>query len=315
MSIYNEIEYILKQEKIRNLYDVRNLDIPDGRIYEKKYPWIKDICNLLKENMYKENKKMIEASDKEIIIDDLISYENTELLKYSIFFPGKTVLSAGDILLLDDGISINEKCLYNFFNSKELIKSNLVTFCPSATYYECRGGLEGAWLDKYCSDKFISIRQLNPSTQNGKNIFIGLPWLYNVEINDYIKLIAENEVEFQNYSLYLSKIWKYANGEELIRKEDLYEIKEFILHMQIMLEKSKSKIKTKTTTIILGMCFTIIPYIISQKYNFDITLLSAILGGSTVRELLDIPVEIKEMKNYNKEYSLWFIWDLFNSQK
>lgn len=89
MSIYNEIEYILKQEKIRNLYDVRNLDIPDGRIYEKKYPWIKDICNLLKENMYKENKKMIEASDKEIIIDDLISYENTELLKYSIFFLGK----------------------------------------------------------------------------------------------------------------------------------------------------------------------------------------------------------------------------------
>lgn len=220
MSIYNEIEYILKQEKIRNLYDVRNLDIPNGRIYEKQYPWIKDICNLLEENMYSENKKMINGSEKEIIINDLISDENTELLKYSIFFPKKTVLSAGDILLLDDGISINEKCLYNFFSSKELIKNNLVTFCPSATYYECRGELEGDWIDKYCNDKFISIKQLNFSLQNKKNIFIGLPWLYNIKINDFIDIMVENELEFQNYSLYLSKIWKYTNGEELIKEED-----------------------------------------------------------------------------------------------
>ncbi len=283
MSIYSEMEYILKQEKIKNLSDVMKLDIPEGRIYEKQYPWIKDICDLLENNLFSENRKMIESSDKEIIIKDMISGENTELLKYSIFFPKKTILSAGDILLLDDGINVDKIILYNFFSSKELIKSELVTFCPIATYYECRGGLEGAWIDKYCREKFISISHINSS--------------------------------FQNYSLYLSKLWKYANGEELISEDFLYEIKEFIIHMQIALEKSKSKIKTKTSSINIGMCFTIIPYIIAQKYNFDITLLSAILGGGTVKELLDIPNDIKEMKNYNKEHPLWVIWNLFSSQK
>ena len=48
--------------------------------------------------MFSENRKMIESSDKEIIIKDMISDENTELLKYSIFFPKKTILSAGNIL-------------------------------------------------------------------------------------------------------------------------------------------------------------------------------------------------------------------------
>ena len=85
--------------------------------------------------------------------------------------------------------------------------------------------------------------------------------------------------------------------------------------MQIVLEKNKSKIKTKTGKIVLGMCFTIIPYIIASKYNFDVTWLSAILGGSTVMELLDIPAEIEEMKNYDKEHPLWVVWQLFYSQK
>ena len=98
MSIYSEMEYILKQENIENLSDVMKLDIPQGKIYEKQYPWIKDICDLLKNNLVSENSKMIESSDKEIIIKDMISGDNTELLKYSIFFPKKTILSAGDIL-------------------------------------------------------------------------------------------------------------------------------------------------------------------------------------------------------------------------
>ena len=46
MPIYSEMEYILKQEKIDCLSDVMKLDIPQGRIYEKQYPWIKDICDL-----------------------------------------------------------------------------------------------------------------------------------------------------------------------------------------------------------------------------------------------------------------------------
>ena len=47
---------------------------------------------------------------------------------YSIFFPKKTILSTGDILVLNDGMSVDKKILYNFFSSKELIKSELVTF-------------------------------------------------------------------------------------------------------------------------------------------------------------------------------------------
>ena len=134
---YDTIKLILSSEGIRKPDDINNLESSSkkGYIDSDKYPWVKYVYEKLEENnVAAQTELAIWKYDpgQYFQINGLNHCNKHQLSKFSCFFPGRTIVSAGDIKRNEDRYYIQASSLYNFFFSEIISENDLGLYTPNS---------------------------------------------------------------------------------------------------------------------------------------------------------------------------------------
>ncbi len=212
-----------------------------------------------------------------------------QLSKFSCFFPGRTIVSAGDIMQKEDCYYIQASALFNFFFSDIISENDMGLFTPNS--------VNGNTLKSILSKSRDNFRIADLDTvQAGKNwtsksnpivdmLYVGLPWLYNARIEDYIELVNRYEHEFENYNMYIRELAKTATNETELTRDLVNRINDLRVEMNIKLEMKQEELRKKGIVTFVGVCLTGIPYLLNLKYKVvDPNLINSLVGGMSVFE-------------------------------
>lgn len=319
---------VLKENNIRSINDVLKLKCRKGHLlWSKDYPWIGVICSIANE-FYNNMESRIGSIPGQIFMVDHIDesvYEN--VFKYSCVFPGRMIVSVGELFFLDDleNAFIDIEFFYKLFWGQELLKHDLVQFSPFYRYTEV---IPGECNPDNCLVEYITlpdnnkkkIAELEKCGTHGfgtvikdEYIFLKMPWLYDASIETYLEIINKYKKEFELYNTQLGKLSDDAACTEVFLRNFEYDLKEANANISIELEKEKGKLLRQGITTSLGIAVTLIP-IFSQNPVLGTPEARTILGGTGLCQLLRDTIEyrfIKEEVGHNNPF--WVMWKWRNS--
>lgn len=316
---YDRLKIILSFEGIKKPADVNNLVVDKaGYVDSLSYPWIKNVYEILFENnVAAQTELAIWGSDpgQYFQINRLNCINKYQLSKFSCFFPGRTIISAGDIKKGENVCYIQRNTLFNFFFSDIISENDLGLFTPNSINGNTLRSIisESNSKNQYrIADLDIVKSSSDWAIENNpviKMMYVGLPWLYNARVEDYIDLINQYENEFENYNSYVRELAKVATNESELTQVLVNQINDLKIDLNIKLDLKKEELKKKGITAVIGVCLTGIPFLISSKYiEIDPNLLSTLVGGASAFECAKVVGKSLFKNNLSKENPLWVIW-------
>ena len=315
---YDTIKLILSSEGIRKPDDINKLDFStkDGYIESSKYPWVKYVYEKLEENNVAAQTQLAiwKYDPGQYFQINGLNYSNQhQLSKFSCFFPGRTIVSAGDIKKSKDRHYIQISALYNLFFSEIISENDLGLYTPNSINGKTLKSIISSSNDMYRIADLDKVKEGKNWTSINEPIvdylYVGLPWLYNGRIEDYIELVNRYENEFENFNRYISELAKTTTSEYELTQRLVKDINDLKIDLNINLEKKKEEIRKKGISTFVGVCFTAIPYIINLKYRFiDPALLSTLIGGKTIWDIAEQISQKFVDNNIPRSNPLWIIW-------
>ena len=321
---YDTIRLILSSEGIKNPGNISILDVDnkEGYIDSMKYPWVKYVYEKLEENNVAAQTELCVWKNNPgqyFQINGMNCINKYNLSKFSCFFPGRTIVSAGDIKKVEDVYYIQANALFNFFFADIIAENDLGLYTPNS--------INGRTLKSIVSspDDMYRIADLD-TVQEGKNwtsknepivdyLYVSLPWLYNASVQDYIDIINKYENEFNNYNRYINELAKITNSEYEITQNLVKDINDLKLDLNIKLSQKKDELKKKGINTFVGVCFTAIPFIINSNFEIiDPAILSALIGGKTIWDCADMVSKGLVKNNLSRNNPLWVIWKWLSLQ-
>lgn len=314
---YDSMKFILAFEGIKDSSDINTLSIDEeGYIVSSVYPWVKDIYNFLEENnVAAQTEIAIWESDpgQYFQINGMTSDNKYHLSKFSCFFPGRTIVSAGDIKKKEDCYYIQASALSNFFLSDIISENDMGLYTPNSINGKTLRSIISGSGEKYRIADLDTVQESKNLTGKYNPIvdmlYVGLPWLYNARIEDYIELINKYENEFENYNNCIRELAKTATDEKELTQDIVNKINALKIDMSIKLEMKKEELYKKGIRTVVGVCLMGIPYLLSIKYkDIDPNLLNALIGGKSVFECANIVSDSLSINKLPKDNPLWVIW-------
>ena len=313
---YDNIKNILAFEGIKKPADINSLSFEDGYITSTKYPWVKYVYEKLEENnVAAQTELAVWGADpgQYFQINGLNCINKYQLSKFSCFFPGRTIVSAGDIMKKEECYSIQVSALFNFFHSDIISENDLGLYTPNSINGHSLKSIVSNAGEQYRIADLDTIKEGKTWTSENNSVvnmlYVGLPWLYNARIEDYIELINRYENEFENYNRYIRKIANTTTNEVELTRELVNQINELKIDMNIKLELKKEELWKKGIRAMVGLCFTGIPYLLNLKFKeIDPNILSALIGGRSIYECAGMVSENLIANKLAKTHPLWVIW-------
>lgn len=246
------------------------------------------------------------------------------IAKYLCVFSKRAYIGAGriDFGSLDTGRPVyhesgaeNDRVLKLYVAFRDLFINKIAFFAPTSGY-----------IDQFAfsSDPYDFITPLlnqdykrvnsgdfHRVTEDMVNkLYIGLPWLKNARVEDYVEIVDKYNDRFLRYSYEVRKIADATDDIEKFQRDLIKNVQETIVDLRIALEKKKSELKTKGIITTIGVCFTTMSFLIPDAYSaINPEWLSALLGGGALYEFFDGAKDINEMINVCKENTFFPIWE------
>lgn len=315
---YDLIKQALSFEGVKNIADVDTLESCGKNEYidSNKYQWVKFVYEKLAENSVAAQTELAvwKHNPGQYFRINGLNYSNRdELSKFSCFFPGRTIVSAGDIKKNQDTYYIQKNALYNFFLSETISENDLGLYTPNSLNGRTLKSIISSSNNKYKIADLDKITEGKDWTSEKKPIvdflYVGIPWLYNARIQDYIELVNRYENEFENFNRYINELAMTATSEYELTRRLVKDFNDLKVELNIKLDQKKEELRKKGISTLVGVCFTAIPYVINLKYNYvDPDLLSALIGGKTIWDIAEIITEKLTDNNIPKNNPLWIIW-------
>ena len=314
---HDSIKTILAFAGIKKPEDVNSLVLEDNSyIVSTRYPWVKQIYELLQDsNVAAQTSLFLWEYDpgQYFQINGMNSDNQHHLTKFSCFFPGRTLISAGDIKKEENRYYIQRITLFNFFFSSIIADNDLGFFTPNSINGKALRSILSKQEDDYRIADLDTIytgkKRISKSNSIVDKMYIGLPWLYNARVEDYIELINRYENEFENYNRHIRDLAKTATNEKELTRDLVNSFNDLKIDMQIKLEMKKEELRKKGILTLVGVCLTAIPYAISLKYEtIDPSLLNGLLGGLSVYECASVISDGLARNNLSRDNPLWIIW-------
>ena len=133
---YDSIKTILAFEGLRRPSDINTLKLDEeGYIASTTYPWVKQIYEHLEDSSVAAQTALaVWGSDpgQYFQINGMNCINKYHLSKFSCFFPGRTIVSAGDIKRREDCYCIQASSLFNFFFSDIISENDLGFYTPNS---------------------------------------------------------------------------------------------------------------------------------------------------------------------------------------
>lgn len=250
----------------------------------------------------------------------------TDVAKYLCVFSKRAYIGAGNInfgytetknskLYFYESGSTNNKVIKRYIAFRELFKNQIAFFAPTSGFiddfpfssdpYDFLTPLLNNGYKKVNSSNF---HQIKDNMLN--NLYIGLPWLKNARVEDYIEIVNKYHDYFLKYSIEVRKAADATDDINKFHYDLIKDIQEAIIDIRIALEKKKSELKTKGIVTSIGVLFTTMSFLIPDVYSvINPEWLSAILGGGALYEFFNGANDINEMINMCKDNTFFPIWE------
>lgn len=246
-SNYDSIKTILACEGIKRPEDVNTLTSDkEGYITSSIYPWVKYVYDhLVDNNVAAQTELAIWGSDpgQYFQINGMNSINKDQLSKFSCFFPGRTIVSAGDIKKRNDCYYIQASSLFNFFFSDIISENDMGLYTPnSINGRTLKSIISQSKNNNRIADLDVIREGSNWTSRNNPVVnlmYVGLPWLYNARIEDYIELINRYENEFECYNSYIRELAKTATDETELTQDLVNKINDLNTELRIKLVPCK----------------------------------------------------------------------------
>lgn len=249
-----------------------------------------------------------------------------DIAKYLCVFSKRAYIGAGNIdfgytqgenskLYFHESGSINNRAIKIYIAFRELLKKQIAFFAPTSGYvddfpfssnpYDFLTPLLNNGYKRVNSSNFYQI------TDNMLNkLYIGLPWLKNARVEDYIDIVNKYHDYFLKYSIEVRKAADDTDDINKFQYDLIKDIQEVIIDIRIALEKKKSELKTKGVVTSIGVLFTTMSFLIPDVYSVvNPEWLSAILGGGALYEFFNGANDINEMINMCMDNTFFPIWE------
>lgn len=164
--------------------------------------------------------------------------------------------------------------------------------------------MEGFGYSNRKNDKQISL----------ENLFIELPWLMGIHVEDFLELRDKYNTEFSRYQLKVEEL--LLNSTRGCPFENLFvkEYNEASLEIRNIILNKKDDLKRIGKNTIIGTILTAVP-IILEKSNFtyfDSSVFSSVVGGCTLFNSYSDFLKISKLERKNP---YWLLWKLEQSSK
>lgn len=314
---YDSIKSILSFEGIKKPADLNTLSTDEnGYISSSTYPWVKYVYeHLVDNNVAAQTELAIWGTDpgQYFQINGLNCINKYHLSKFACFFPGRTIVSAGDIKTQGDYHCIQANALFNFFFSDIISENDLGLYTPNSINGNTLKSILAKSGEEYRIADLDTVKEGKIWTSKSNPVvdmlYIGLPWLYNARIEDYIELVNRYETEFDNFNRHIRELAKTTTNEAELTRDLVNQINDLKIDMSIKLELKKEELRKKGISAVVGVCLTGIPYLLSLQYKqIDPDLLSALVGGMSVFECANVVSEGLVRNKLSKSNPLWVIW-------
>lgn len=302
-SLYNDLDYAMRERNIKDIHTLeRNKNLLDD-----------NIANLITEILLSNRYLLSDTLSNTSGIFFCFDLENrttaaSTISKYSCIFPNRTIIQSTMLFYntRDQHFPQINMFLNNYIHFKPVIRNHIAFFSP---YYVETDGAEGDNLyNKECivhtnkETNYEEVKCLN-------TLNFAIPWLYNARLEDYIDLKEKYNIQFENLNLHIAQLSKAALGKQELTYQIAQEISESCLEMSIALQKKQNELKTKGIYTLLGLCMTAIPFLVGDLQQIiNPAILSTLLGGSSMKELLESLKDINSIKDLNKDNPLWMLW-------
>ena len=146
------------------------------------------------------------------------------------------------------------------------------------------------------------------------NLFIELPWLKGIHIEDFLELRDKYNTEFLRYQLKMEELLLNSTVSCTFENLLVKEYNEASLEIRNIMINKKEDLKRIGKNAILGTILTAIPTVL-EKNNFayfDPSVLSGVVGGCTLFNSYSDFLKISKLERNNP---YWLLWKLEQSSK
>lgn len=325
---YYKFFEILNDAKIYSFNDLDNLELTNSKLVSaQKYPWIKNLADIIM-SLYYDTEKYIRDIDGQIfLVDEIQHHDYQNIFKYSCIFPDRMIVSSGEFHYLDKSeyALIDIDFFRKLFWGKDLLLNGIIHISPFSLCTDIidgEGDINNALIEELTlPDK--NKKKIAQLDQTGigdiehisfvDKVFIKMPWLSNADISDYLDIINSNKTEFMFYNQYLSKLSNASESTMEYLNQFTADFNDANINIQIALEKKQSELKAKGIAAALSLCLTAIPIFIPQICPVDPQILSAFLGGGSLKQFIDLVPTQENIKSIGKDNPFWVLWKWKNS--
>lgn len=318
-----EVFTVLRDEGIKSFEDLSRLDLSHEKLISaQKYPWISELAVILNSMYYATEHHITDLGGQFFLVDEMEKDCAADLMKYSCLFPERMIVSAGEFHYLDNPnySFIDIDFFRKLFLGKDLLLNNIVHISP---FYLCTdleqgsGDIKNAMLEyltlpaenkkkvAFLDRAGTSEDRTHPIIQSA---FVSLPWLKGARIQDYVEIITKYKAEFLNYNNYLSRLSQDSEDTDQFISNYKRDYNEATISIRMALEQKKAELKRKGINTVLSICLTIIPILFPPSTIVNKEILSAILGGGTIKSAMDMIPEALSLKDINKDNPFWVLW-------
>lgn len=211
-------------------------------------------------------------------------------------FSKRTYIGAGNVnfgytqttnrkLYYRESSTINNNVIKIYITFRELFKEQIAFFAPTSGYiYDDPSGLFAydflapLLYERYKKVNSSSYYKISENMLN--KLYIGLPWLKNARVEDYIDIVNKYHDYFLKYSMEVRKASEATDDINKFQYDLVKDIQESIIDIRIALEKKKSELKAKGIATTIGVLFTTMTFLIPNVYSvINPEWLSAVLGS------------------------------------
>lgn len=327
MNCATEILRILKDQNIKEIKDIDNYPVckysTTNDFYGSDGTWIDDIFNIIKKELERSSKQLLESEKKYITF----TKDSDDILKYACMFP-KTSINLKE--KFDEYQSSKGKIFYtmpkDFFRSllkhKRLVQEGVYKLLPEIIKES--GDSENDVNDAYSTWSLsgkrdywqgnLVNREVNVLSPNGvflsiekmEKLYFEFPWLYGVSVEDYINIVNKNRPLYDKYCTTILKFTEAVhNGDYSAVKQEMEEANNSI---RIELEKAQSSLRHKGIQTVVSIAFTFIPMALPLPEDQKI-LLSTVLGATSLKDIfISFSDEIEALHEIGKSSPFWLMY-------
>lgn len=317
-----EILRILKQQNIRSVKDIDNyishsfIEKKDA-VYGREETWVEDIVNIIKKDM--------KLCSKEKIVT--FSNDSNEFLKYVCMFPETSInlKEKFDQLQTDKGWTyyrIPKDFFRSLLSHQNLIQEGVYKVLPEIikTSGDSEDDMQEAYRTWSLSGKkeywqgHLVNKKINTSGDNIvflsnkkiEKLYFEFPWLYSVNIEDYIEIVSKNRLLYNNYcNTILKYVDEIRKGQYLSLRQEMKEANDSI---RIELERAQNNLKRKGIQTVVSIALTFIPMGLSIPEEQK-AWLSAVIGATSLKDVfIELSDEVAALRDVGKESPFWLTY-------